>query len=173
LLVVGDADVVAGLGGLGERHEAGLGAEQAGVDQGPLGLPALVVQVDGVDGADAGAVPVQQGAAFPGTHGVDVWHVAFLPVRSPNWLLARKDLLPGALHDADPEPRWPGPPEEDTSTRGVLVARPLHVTDGVNEREPSIRPSPSLTAIADGDDALGYHYPDRDPGGATAPSARP
>jgi hypothetical protein len=58
LLVVGHLDVVAGLGGLDQGHEAGLGAEQAGVDQRPLGLAGLVVQVDGVDGADAVAVPV-------------------------------------------------------------------------------------------------------------------
>src|SRR5215216_7186419 len=41
LLVVGDLDLVAGGAGLGQRHEAGLGAEQAGVDQGPLRLAGL------------------------------------------------------------------------------------------------------------------------------------
>jgi hypothetical protein len=79
LLVVGDPDVVAGLGGLGEGDEAGLGAEQPGVDQGPLGLAGLVVQVDGVDGADATTVPVHQGAGFPGTDGVDVGHLRPFP----------------------------------------------------------------------------------------------
>jgi hypothetical protein len=57
-----------------EGDEAGLGAEQAGVDQGPLGLPGPVVQVDGLDGTDAGAVPVHHGAGFPATNGVEVGH---------------------------------------------------------------------------------------------------
>src|SRR4029434_448050 len=81
LLVIGDADVVVGLGGLGQGDEAGLGAEQAGGDQGPLRLPGLVVQVDGVDAADAAAVPVNQGAALPATDSVKVRHLrSFLPV---------------------------------------------------------------------------------------------
>jgi hypothetical protein len=79
LLVVGDAHVVAGLGGLGEGDEAGLGAEQTGVYQRPLGLPGVVVQVDGLDGADAVAVPVEHGAALPGTDGVNVGHLGSLP----------------------------------------------------------------------------------------------
>jgi hypothetical protein len=78
LLVVGDADAAVGLGGLGEGDEAGLGAEQAGVDQGPLGLPGPVVQVDGVDGADAAAVAVNHGTGFPRTDGVDVRHLGSL-----------------------------------------------------------------------------------------------
>src|SRR5215216_1301857 len=65
LLVIGDNDVLVGLGGLGQGDEAGLGAEQAGVDQGPLGLAGLVVQVDGVDAADAAAVPIQPGCGLP------------------------------------------------------------------------------------------------------------
>src|SRR5215216_6069859 len=75
LLVVGDADVAVILGGLGEGDEAGFGAEQAGVDQGPLRLAGLVVEVDGVDPADAAAVPVDQGAALPATDGVKVGHL--------------------------------------------------------------------------------------------------
>ena len=49
---------------------------------------------------------------------------------------------------------WPGPPEEDTGTRGVLVVRPVQVADGAEERE-LLRPSPSMTAIGDRDDAIG------------------
>src|SRR4029453_11414430 len=74
LLVVGDTDVQVGRGGLGEGDEGGLGAEQAGIDQGPLGLAGLVVQVDGVDAADAVAVPIHQGAALPATDSVNVGH---------------------------------------------------------------------------------------------------
>src|SRR5215218_9675173 len=36
-----------------------------------------------------------------------------------------------------PPCEWPGPPEEDTGTRGVLVVRPVHDADGAREREPS------------------------------------
>jgi hypothetical protein len=81
LLVIGDTDLLAGLGGLSEGDEAGPGAEQAGVDQRPLGLAGLVVKVDGVDGADAAAVPVDQGAAFPCPDGVNVGHLnSLLPI---------------------------------------------------------------------------------------------
>src|SRR5215218_3516568 len=75
LLVVGDLDLVAGAAGLGQRHEAGLGPEQAGVDQGPLRLAGLVVDVDGLDGADLVAVRVDHGLALPAADGVEVGHV--------------------------------------------------------------------------------------------------
>src|SRR5918994_931376 len=101
LLVVGDEDVVVALEGLGEGDEAGLGAEQAGVDQGPFGLAGLVVEVDGVDGADAAAVPVQQGAAFPGTDSVHVGHLSFIPFGPPRCLLLAMTYC-GVRHDADP-----------------------------------------------------------------------
>jgi hypothetical protein len=45
LLVVGNEDIVVALEGLGEGDEAGLGAEQAGVDQSPLGLPGPIVEM--------------------------------------------------------------------------------------------------------------------------------
>src|SRR4029453_3408821 len=75
LLVVGNNDVIGALEGPSEGDEAGLGAEQAGVDQSPLGLPGPVVQVDGIDGADATAIPIQQDAAPPGTNGLSVGHL--------------------------------------------------------------------------------------------------
>src|SRR5215211_6979943 len=82
LLLVGDLDLVAGAAGLGQGDEAGLGPEQAGVDQGPLGLAGLVVDVDGVDGADLVAVSVDQGGALPAADGVDIGHVHSLLIRS-------------------------------------------------------------------------------------------
>src|SRR5215211_2256172 len=75
LLVERDLDLVAGGGGLGDRHEGRAGAEQAGGDQGPLGLAGLVIEVDGVDVADAVAVTVDHGGALPAADGVDVGHV--------------------------------------------------------------------------------------------------
>ena len=51
-------------------------------------------------------------------------------------------------------PRWPGPPEEDTWTRGVLVVRPVQAGDR-SEGAPSVmRPSPSMTAMGSEDNAV-------------------
>src|SRR5206468_3731074 len=60
-LVLGDVDAqlaITARRGAGERHEARLHPEQAGLDRGPLRLAAGAVEVDVVDGADlvAGAV---------------------------------------------------------------------------------------------------------------------
>jgi hypothetical protein len=48
----------------------------------------VVVQVDGVDGADAAAVPVEHGAALPGTDGVDVGHLGSFPFQYSEALLS-------------------------------------------------------------------------------------
>src|SRR5215218_6154837 len=81
LLLERHLDVVAAGGGLGDRHKGRAGAEEPGVDQGPLRLAGLVVDVDGVDLADAVAVTVDHGAALPAADGVDVGHVRSLPCR--------------------------------------------------------------------------------------------
>src|SRR5215216_2517313 len=82
LLVVGDLDAVTGVLGLGERHEGGLGAEQAAGDRGPLGLAGLVVEVDGVDRAELVAGWVDHGPTLPALDGLDAWccHGTSLPV---------------------------------------------------------------------------------------------
>src|SRR5215218_4237769 len=106
LLLVGDLDLVAGAAGLGQGDEAGLGPEQAGVDQGPLGLAGLVVDVDGVDGADLVAVSVDQGGALPAADGVDIGHVHSLLIRSlaalGGWLVRGSAATGQALPRTDP-----------------------------------------------------------------------
>jgi hypothetical protein len=74
LLLVGDLDVVASRVGLGQRDEGRLGTEQTGVDQRPLRLAGLVVDIDGLDGADLVAVPVDHGPPLPTANRVDVNH---------------------------------------------------------------------------------------------------
>src|SRR5215217_3037022 len=73
LLVVGHLHAVTDVLGLGERHEGGLGGEQAAGDRGPLWLAGLVVEVDGVDRAELVAGRVDHGAALPGLGGLDAW----------------------------------------------------------------------------------------------------
>src|SRR5829696_5515338 len=78
LLLERHLDVVAGGAGLGDRHKGRPGAEEPGVDQGPLRLAGLVVDIDGVDLADAVAVTINHGRALPVTNGVDVGHALLL-----------------------------------------------------------------------------------------------
>ena len=73
VLVVGHLDTVTQVLGLSEGHEGGLAGEQAGVDQGPLGLAGLVVEVDGVDRAQLVAGRVDHGPTLPGLGGLDAW----------------------------------------------------------------------------------------------------
>ena len=82
VLVVGHLDAVTGGLGLGERHEDDLGGEQAGVDQGPLGLAGLVIEVDGVDRAELVAGRVDHGPTLPALDGLDAWccHGTSLPI---------------------------------------------------------------------------------------------
>jgi hypothetical protein len=75
LLLIRHLHLIARRGRLGDGHEGRLGAEQPGVDQGPLRLAGLVVDIDGLDGADPVAVAVDQGGALPAPHGVDVRHL--------------------------------------------------------------------------------------------------
>jgi hypothetical protein len=70
-------------------------------------------------------------------------------------------LVPGAGR----YPRWPGPPEEDAGTRGVLVVRPVQAADRSGGARASMHPSPSMTAMGDQDDAVA-------PSGRLVPSAR-
>jgi hypothetical protein len=93
LLVVGDEDVEVALEGLAEGNEAEPHTEQAGVDQGPLGLPDPVVEVDGFDRADAAAVAVQQRTASPGIDSFEVGMRA--PSSSTDEQPAGDDSLPG------------------------------------------------------------------------------
>jgi hypothetical protein len=51
-------------------------------------------------------------------------------------------------------PGWPGPPEEDAETRGVLVVGRCRPLTGAEEREASMHPSPSMTAMGGQDDAV-------------------
>jgi hypothetical protein len=70
------------------------------------------------------------------------------------WLVPTSDR---AQHSSDVggaghrSPGWPGPPEEDTRTRGVLVARPR---PGAKQRATLRRSSLSMTAMGGEDDAV-------------------
>src|SRR5215212_4115490 len=91
LLLVGHLELVAVGGGLGDGHEGRAGAEQPGVDQGPLRLAGLVVDVDGVDVADAVAVTVDHRPALPAADRVHVYHLPLLrsfvgaPLDAADW----------------------------------------------------------------------------------------
>jgi hypothetical protein len=63
---VGDLDGVAALGGVGQVHERPRATEQAGLDQGPLGLPGGPVHVDGFDLAHRLVVDGYEDQAPPG-----------------------------------------------------------------------------------------------------------
>src|SRR5215211_3185957 len=118
LLVVGDLDAVTGVLGLGERHEGGLGAEQAAGDRGPLGLAGLVVQVDGVDRAELVAGRVDHGAALPALNGVDVRHTDSLLVAgwmAGGWWTGR--LGPVSCRGVPPSGRPSGPGAAGQSAR--------------------------------------------------------
>jgi hypothetical protein len=62
-------------------------------------------------------------------------------------------------------PRWPGPPEEDAGTRGVLVVQPVQADDRSGGARASMHPSPSMTAMGGPDDAAA-------PSARVVPSAR-
>jgi hypothetical protein len=68
LLAVGRDDVVPVVLGVLERHERGLAAEHAGVDQRPLRPVGLGIEVDLLDLAELVAVGVDRGAAAPLDH---------------------------------------------------------------------------------------------------------
>jgi hypothetical protein len=67
---------------------------------------------------------------------------------------ARREVAPMALSSGSPPALdgglgavWPGPPEEDTRTRGVLVVRPVQADD---RRSASLDdPSASMTLVGD------------------------
>jgi hypothetical protein len=73
VLVVGNLDAVTRGLGLSERHEGGLGAEQAGGDRGPLRLAGLVIEVNVGDRAELAAGRVDHRAALPVADGVKSW----------------------------------------------------------------------------------------------------
>src|SRR5215212_840904 len=121
LLLVRDLDLVAAGGGLGDGHKGRAGAEQAGVDQDPLRLAGLVIDVDGVDLADAVAVPVDHRPALPATDRVNVYH----------WLLLRS-FAGAALDVAD----WSvGPSSPDSAS----PPRPVNGPAGPGARLPPPR----------------------------------
>jgi hypothetical protein len=81
ILRVRQLDAVAGVRGLGDGREADLGAEQARLDGGPLGLAGITVEVDVGDRAELLAVAAVGLLAPPRLDVIDGWH-ALSPVRS-------------------------------------------------------------------------------------------
>src|SRR4029453_15310025 len=96
VLLVGDLEAVADLGGVDEGDEGLGGTEEAGVDQGPGGMAGLTVQVELADGPDRCAVPVDDGQRPPAVEGRRVEGRHGLPpcVRQSTPLWPRPPSLP-------------------------------------------------------------------------------
>src|SRR5829696_2138863 len=96
VLLVGDLEAVADLGGVDEGDEGLGGAEEAGVDQGPGGMAGLAVQVELADRPDRCAVPVDDGQRPPAVQGRRVEGRHGLPpcVRQSTPLWPRPPSLP-------------------------------------------------------------------------------
>src|SRR5215217_9463935 len=120
LLLVRDLDLVAAGGGLGDGHEGRPGAEEPGVDQGPLGLAGLVVDVDGVDVADAVAVAVDHRPALPATDRVHVYHKLLLR----SFAGAALDLAGWSVGPSSPDSASPPRPVSGPAGRGARLPPP-------------------------------------------------
>ena len=154
LLVVGDHDVIVALEGLGEGNEARPGAEQAGVDQGPLGLAGLVVQVRWRRWCRCGRWRGRAGCGLPRYGWSRCRASGVLPFRSLMGCLLVMTCC-RARHDADSSTPGVG---QDPRGGHANPRGPGSSANAGRRHEPRsaslLHPSPSMTAMSGEDDAL-------------------